>query len=392
MNATPRPAATIVALRHALHRAPELSENEIRTAATICERLADCAPTTLLNGLGAMATGVCAVYDSGKPGPSLLLRAELDALPIHEATDIPHCSTAPGVSHKCGHDGHMATLVAVAEDLHKRPVASGRVYLLFQPAEETGTGANAVLADPRFQALTAPDHVYAFHNVPKYPLGQVLVREGLFAQASTGFMIVLHGTTSHASYPEHGINPSHAVATLIEAVNNFHESLAASVRAPTLGTITHAELGARTTAPNFGTTPGEAVITGVLRAHSTVDLALISAALERIAHETATAAGLTCQLSWHERFAATESDAEGVARICEAAADCGLDVTHLPEPFRWSEDFGYFTDRFNGAFFGLGSGLSQPQLHESDYDYPDALIDIGARLYRAIIDGHAGTG
>jgi amidohydrolase len=372
--------------RRHLHARPELSECEHETAATIVERLAATGPTEIVDGLGAMATGICAIYDSGIPGPVVLIRAELDALPIQETNTFAHRSTVSGVSHKCGHDGHMATLVAVAEALRDRPVERGRVYLLFQPAEETGTGASAVLEDAAFKALVPPDRVFAFHNVPRYPLGQVLLRKGLFAQGSVGFIAKYRGRTSHSSYPEHGINPAAAVTELVGAVNRFHESLSGKVGAPILGTTSYAQLGNAVNGPNFGTTPGEGVVMGVVRAHRTSDLDTVQAELTSLAQLLASEHGLGLELSWHEHFAATESDDECVATIEGAALDTDLDVTWLDEPFRWSEDFGCLTSAFRGAFFGLGSGTNQPQLHDDGYDYPDELIGIGARLYRAIID------
>ena len=284
----------------------------------------------------------------------------------------------------------MATLVAVAEGLHAQPITRGKVYLLFQPAEETGTGASAVLADERFKALDPPDVVYAFHNVPKYPLGQVLLRKGLFAQGSVGFIARYRGKTSHSSYPEHGVNPSTAVTELVAAVNRFDETLSESVSAPILGTVSYAQLGVAEKGPNFGTTPGEGVVMGVVRAHKTSDLDRVRDELASRAGQLAREGGLEHELSWHEAFAATESDDDCVAAIEAAAAQAELDVRYLDEPFRWSEDFGYFTTAFKGAFFGLGSGTDQPQLHDDGYDYPDALIGIGASLYRAIIDRHLG--
>ncbi len=373
-------------LRRYLHSRPELSECEHKTAATIVDRLAATGPTEIVDGLGAMGTGICAIYDSGKPGPVVLIRAELDALPIQETNTFDHRSTVPGVSHKCGHDGHMATLVAVAMELRDKPIERGRVYLLFQPAEETGTGASAVLEDPRFRALPTPDQVFAFHNVPRYPLGQVLLRRGIFAQASVGFIARYRGRTSHSSYPEHGINPATAVTELVSAVNSFHETLSGKVAAPILGTTSYAQLGSADNGPNFGTTPGEGVVMGVVRAHRTSDLDTVRGELASIAQSLAADHGLQHELSWHEHFAATESDDDGVATLEAAALDSGLDVTWLDEPFRWSEDFGHLTSAFRGAFFGLGSGTDQPQLHDDGYDYPDELIGIGARLYRAIID------
>lgn len=377
-----------VTLRRRLHAAPELSERESTTAATIAAALEAADPSRILTGLGDMGTGVCAVFESGRAGPAVLLRCELDALPIQESNDFDHRSLHDGVSHKCGHDGHMATLVAVADRLAESPVARGRAYLLFQPAEETGTGAAAVIADPAFQELPAPDFVYAFHNVPRFPLGQVLVRDGLFAQGSVGFIVRFSGRTSHSSYPEYGVNPSAAVTALVDAVNTLHETF--DSESPVLGTISYAELGRAEKGPNFGTTPGEARVMGVIRAQNDADLAALRDRLAKLAAELADRSGLNHDLSWHEAFAATNSDPECV-RVVETAAE-GLDlvVERLDLPFRWSEDFGYFTGRFKGAFFGLGSGIAQPQLHDDGYDYPDELIDIGARLYAAILDHHLG--
>lgn len=383
-------AADIREFRHRLHARPELSGRETETAQRVVERLAQSRPARVVSGLGSMQTGVCAVYEGGQAGPAILVRCELDALPIQERNRFGHRSTVPGVAHMCGHDGHMATLAALAGDLGANPIARGRVQLLFQPAEETGAGAVAVLEDPRFRALGDPDYVYALHNVPKYPLGTVLLREGVFAQGSVGFIVNFSGRTSHASYPEHGVNPSVAVTRLVTAVNGFGSSFAGKASAPVLGTISYARIGREETGPNFGTTPGEACVSGVLRAQRSADLERLRAELADLAGRLAMESGLGHALTWHEAFAATESDGGCVAVVRAAAMRLGLAVQELDEPFRWSEDFGYFTAAFRGAFFGLGSGVDQPQLHDERYDYPDELIATGARLYRAIIDQSLG--
>ncbi len=376
------------AFRQTLHANPELSECEIETARTIAERLRATGPDELIEGLGSMGTGVCAVYEGRKTGPAVLLRAELDALPITETNTFAHRSKQDGVSHKCGHDGHMTTLIAVADGLAERRPKCGRVILLFQPAEETGTGAAAVIGDPRFTGIAKPDYVYAFHNVPKFPLGRVLVREGVFAQASVGFIVAFTGRTSHSSYPEHGLSPASAVTRLIDEVNTLDERLTGQVSAPVLGTVSYAELGSAEKGPNFGTAPGNARVMGVIRAHESEDLEILKNRLSARAAELAAASGLQHELSWHEEFRATTADASCVNTIVRAAERVGLDVEMLDAPFRWSEDFGYFTEAYTGAFFGLGSGTEQPQLHDDGYDYPDELIATGARLYRAIVDEH----
>ncbi len=381
-------AQDIVRLRRHLHAHPELSGQESGTAGVVKASLERYGPSIILEELGHMRTGLCAVFDSGNPGPTVLLRSELDALPIAEANQFDHRSTRAGVSHKCGHDGHMATLVAVAESLHAQPPSRGRVYLLFQPAEEIGTGARAVLDDDRFRALAPPDFVYAFHNVPRYPMGQVLVRDNVIAQGSVGFIAEFTGRTSHSSYPEHGLSPARAMTGVVGWVNGAGESLAKEFSAPVLGTVTCAKLGNVEEGGNFGISPGDAVVMGVLRAQASDDLEYIRKKLAELVATAATDDGLEGTVSWHEAFAPTVSTPACSAVVADAANELGLDVVTLEEPFRWSEDFGYFTETWPGAFFGLGSGIQQPQLHDDRYDYPDELILIGARLYRAIIDRH----
>lgn len=379
-----------IELRRWLHAHPELSEREQQTAARIGERLAAIGQARLLEGLGSMQSGLCAAYDGQDPGPTVLIRCELDALPIAETNHFEHRSKVAGVSHKCGHDGHMATLVRLAELLAESPPPRGRVLLLFQPAEETGTGARAVLKDPRFQALGPPDFVYAFHNVPRFELGTVLIRRGVFAQASVGFAVRFEGSTSHSSYPEHGRSPARAVTRLVDAVSDVKSLLQGEPAAPVLGTVTFAQLGEAGEGSNFGVAPGAGVVMGVLRAQRTSDLDGLRRGLEAQARILAEASDLGHSVSWHEPFAATHSEDGCVERVAAAARALGLKVEEVAEPFRWSEDFGHFTDRYQGAFFGLGSGSAQPQLHDDAYDYPDELIETGARLYRAIIDQHLG--
>jgi metal-dependent amidase/aminoacylase/carboxypeptidase family protein len=173
-------------------------------------------------------------------------------------------------------------------------------------------------------------------------------------------------------------------------VTGFANAAAGWASASVLGTVTYARIGCAETGSNFGITPGEAQVTGVLRAQKTADLARLRGELEALSGQLAAASGLGHGVSWHEEFAATGSDADSVAVVRDAAKSLGLALHPMEEPFRWSEDFGRFTDRFPGAFFGLGSGLEQPQLHDDCYDYPDELIETGARVFRAIVDRHLG--
>ncbi len=365
-----------VTLRHQLHRQPEISNRETGTARAIVDFVRDHRPDEVITALGG--TGVAAIYRGAAPGPTVLFRSELDALPIDELNDFGHRSQQAHVSHKCGHDGHMSMVAAIAPLLVRSPLARGRVVLLFQPAEETGEGAAAIRRDPRFAAI-APDYCFAIHNMPGYPLHQVLTREGTFAMASVGMAARLEGRTSHASQPELGVSPASAVARLLGELPSLGDT--SDIDQFRLVTLTHATLGER----SFGIAPGVAEVLATLRAAKDADLhALKTCAVERVA-QAAKAAHLSLDVQWHDDFAATMNDPEAVRLIVAAAESLGLQLQRLPQPFRWSEDFGLFTQVSKGAMFGLGAGVDAPALHSPDYDFPDELIGTGLGIYGALI-------
>jgi amidohydrolase len=209
MFLTNRDIVELTEWRRRLHRFPELSRHESETARMVGAALVSAGPDRIITSLGGH--GVAAVYEGREPGPTVLFRAELDGLPIEEVSDLPHRSEVSGKGHLCGHDGHMAILTALGRGLGRRRPQRGRVVLLFQPAEEDGSGAAAVIADPKFRDIT-PDVAFALHNLPGVSLGKVALAEGPVNCASCGIRIVLGGKTAHASMPEFGISPVSAVA------------------------------------------------------------------------------------------------------------------------------------------------------------------------------------
>lgn len=363
-------------LRHALHCTPELSNHESHTAQRIERILQDHAPDELLTGLGGH--GLVALFRGPAPGPLVLVRCELDALPIPETVELPHGSETPGVAHKCGHDGHMTMVLGLAPRLRRRPPARGAIGLLFQPAEETGEGAARMLADPRLVAL-APDWVFALHNLPGAPLGEVALRDGPFASASSGLVATLRGATSHAAEPEQGRSPALAIAEIIQRWTGLPQT-DVSLHEAAKVTVVHARLGERA----FGTTPGEATVMSTLRAHGQATLDRLLRRAQEQARRIAAVSTLDCETQLVEPFPATVNSPEANARVSAAAARLGLSVRSLPHPFAWSEDFGHFTARFRGALFGLGAGEDQPPLHHPTYDFPDALLSVGTNLLEAI--------
>jgi len=367
----------LVAFRHKLHRMPELSREEAQTAQEIRTALAATNPDRLVTGLGGH--GVAAVYEGAQPGPTVMIRAELDGLPIEEISDIPHRSAIPGKSHLCGHDGHMAILTGLARVLGRQRPQSGRVVLLFQPAEEDGSGAAAVVADPRFRDLT-PDFAFALHNLPGLPLGKVALTEGPVNCASRGMRIVLDGKTAHASMPETGISPANVVAELMPA-------LTALGRGGPLDddfamvTITHAKIGE----PAFGVAPGRAEIWATLRTLTDETMEELCVSAEHLVLSAARQEGLSVEISHDDIFQHCENAPEAVEHLRRALDAEGVSHDRGNLPMRASEDFGRFGQRAPAAMFFLGAGERHPSLHNPDYDFPDDLIGIGTRVFMRTI-------
>lgn len=377
MSLTQTDIAELTAWRRARHRAPERSGQEVQTAAALAAALAACRPTQVVEGLGGH--GVAGVWTGPEPGPTVMIRAELDALPIRETGTADWASETPGTAHLCGHDGHMAILAALARLLARRPPASGRVVLLGQPAEEDGSGAAAVLADPAFAELS-PDWAFALHNWPGAPLGHCRLKAGPVNCASVGLRIALTGRTSHASEPAAAVSPAMAVARLIPGLVALGQDgpLDAGFR---LVTVTHARLGE----PAFGITPGEAEVLATLRTLTDEGMDDLRAEAAALARAEAEAAGLALALGWHDDFAACANHPDATARLASAIRTLGLPLSDEGLPMRASEDFGRFGAVAKSAMVCLGAGEHHPRLHAPDYDFPDALIAPGARIFERVI-------
>ena len=365
----------VIGLRRQLHENAELSGHEQGTAALIEDFLEASHPNSVLRGLGGGA-GLAVIYHGEGPGPTLVLRSDLDALPIQETKGLAHCSRNPGVSHKCGHDGHMAILAGLALRLKQTGLGSGKLVLLFQPAEETGAGALEVINDQRFQDLR-PDYIFALHNLPGYPPGQILIRPGVFTCASRGMIIRLLGASAHAAYPEKAVSPTRAFAEILQGMSRLSGSLSSF----SLVTVIYARLGEIA----FGTTPGNAEIMATLRSDNDEHLDRLAREAEALARRAVLDSRLELEISWRDKFSTTINDPDAVAIVREATAACDLVVAETDGPFRWSEDFGEFLGRYCGALFCVGAGEDHPPLHHPEYDFPDELIGTGICIFEKIV-------
>ena len=372
----------IIELRHLLHANAELSEQEIETNHILNEWISKTNPDLQIERIGGY--GLAALYKGKQPGKRILIRGDIDALHIPEPNNMCYRSQHEGVSHKCGHDGHAAILCGVAQRLSQCRPEKGEVVLLFQPAEETGQGAKAILQDPQFEQIL-PDVAYGLHNLPGFEAGQILVRKGCFAAASFGLKLIFEGKTAHASQPETGKSPSELLAVLIHQLEKKREMLK-EVKPLTTFVITHAVLGEET----FGVAPGHAEIWLTLRSFDDKNLEMLADQVIALCQAKAKDYLFDFQFTMHEAFAATNSSDANVTVIENAAKRLGLSLGHLSEPFRWSEDFGRFGAVCPVGFFGLGSGYAQPALHNPEYDFPDAILETGINMFAEIINEELG--
>lgn len=372
------PANNLIELRHQLHTLAEVSGEEDDTAHHIQQFLASCEPQELITGIGG--NGIIARFGNKESAPTVLIRCELDALPIAEENDLDYISENEDTGHKCGHDGHMAILCGVAQQLADRDSLEGQVVLLFQPAEETGKGARRVLDEEKFSAVN-PDYVFALHNIPGVEKHAIVIRSGPFAAASVGFVARLEGETAHAAHPEQGKSPALAVAQLIQSLSSLPQFYAPIEKAAK-ATVIQAHIGEEA----FGTSPAKGEVMATIRTYDNELLDELKDKAEQLASKIAETYELDLNTQWVEPFPATINDDNATDIVRTTAKNNGLEVIEKETPFGWSEDFGHFTDAYPGALFGLGSGTDQPALHAADYDFPDEIIETGVKMFTGIID------
>lgn len=374
----------LVRLRHELHRNPELSGHESATAKRLRFFLSRYNPDELYSNIAG--EGMAVIYQGKEPGPTVLFRCDMDALPITETNDVKYKSNAQGVSHVCGHDGHMAILSGLAVRLSQNKPKRGRVILFYQPSEENGEGARKSLERLKELGLN-PDFAVALHNLPGYKMGSIILSRYTFSSASKGLIINLKGKPSHAAYPEHGLNPAAATAEIIQSLLAIQSTT--HFKNFTLVTIIHIRVGDIA----FGTSPGSATIMATLRAFDDDDMTLLSEKASNTAISLAQKHKLGVDVSFTDEYPASVCDKTLTHTLEAIAHDAGIEVNFLDQPNRWSEDFAHFSTSIPSVIFGLGAGENHPDIHTPEYDFPDELID-GAvdfleKISNKLIEGQA---
>lgn len=355
----------------------ELSNLEFRTAQKIFDYLLENTEARIIK---VGQTGVMAIFNGTKKGKTIMLRADTDALPISETNTFDHQSIDPNVSHKCGHDGHTTILLGVAELLTHNPIKKGNVILLWQPAEENGMGAKAVMEDKEFNKLKI-DQVFALHNLPGIPLHKILYKSGAFTGNVKSLILKLEGRTAHAAEPEHGENPALAIAEILQfsdkiTINN------PSKKKFFLITPVYSEFGTK----DYGISAGSGELHLTIRSWDPKWFDERVELLEKEIKKIATKYKLKVSHSWTQEFYSNQNDKEAVRIIKKSAQDLKLNHAKLKTPFKWGEDFGLFTQKIPGAMFGIGAGEDCPALHNPDYDFPDEITETAAELFYKILE------
>ncbi len=353
--------STVGALRQMLHSLAEPSGQEKQTKSFLMEFL--CHNTTL--HLEDNGQWFCAIHEEPGADETIAFRADMDALPFGD-----------GAAHLCGHDGHSAVLAGLGLWLEGRTLGRN-IVLIFQHAEETGAGGEICA-----QALKAHtvDRVYAFHNIPGWETGAILLRRGTFACASRGMTLNFHGTPSHAAYPESGKNPGFAAAHVISALPELVNS--GRWQGLTMATLIGAQIGEKA----FGSAAGSAELWLTLRAWNDTDLHTLAGAIEDTAETAAFSDGVRVSHTFCDIFPAATNDTETLDRVEQICREAGLTCIEMPEPMRWSEDFGYYGAFAKAVMVGVGAGLSWPQLHTENYFFPDDILPQTLTLFSALAE------
>jgi amidohydrolase len=367
-----------VALRRDLHANPELAFEETRTAGIVAARLRALG-LDVHAGIGG--TGVVGLLTGAHPGPTVMLRADMDALPMPEENDVAYASRNTGVTHACGHDAHVAMLLGAAAILRARTDdVHGRVAFVFQPAEEGGGGARAMLDDGLI-ARFAIERAYGLHIANILPSGVLGLRPGPLMAAVDSFDLVIEGMGGHGAMPHRSVDPVVIAADVVGALQRIVSREIDPVE-PAVVTI-----GAINGGTTYNVIPPRVALKGTVRTFSDATRDTMEQRVRRIAEHACAAANATCTLQWHPSYPVTENDpAEAAFVTATLTAEFGAErVVEVP-PIMGSEDFSYFAQVVPACFYFLGAGDAAHQFpnHHPAFDIDERAMETGIAAHVAV--------
>ncbi len=380
-------AAHIAAIRRDIHAHPELSFEELRTSDVVAAKLTEWG-IEVHRGLGK--TGVVGILKNGTSDRAIGLRADMDALPMQEFNQFAHASQHAGKMHACGHDGHVAMLLAAAQHLSKHKHFDGTVYFIFQPAEEGGGGAREMIKDGLFTKFPM-QAVFGMHNWPGMAVGKFAVSPGPVMASSSEFKISIHGKGSHAALPHNGIDPVPVACQMVQAFQTIISRNKKPVDAGVIS-VTMIHTGEAT-----NVVPDVCEIQGTVRTFTLEVLDLIEQRMKDIAQHTCAAFDARCDFEFHRNYPPTVNHEAETAFARQVMQGIVGEANVLPqEPTMGAEDFSYMLQAMPGAYCFIANGEGEHRhighgegpctLHNPSYDFNDELIPLGGTYWVSLVE------
>ncbi|MGG5812444.1 M20 aminoacylase family protein [Falsiroseomonas sp. CW058] len=367
--------------RRDFHQHPELRFEEARTAAQVAKLLASWGIEV---HAGIAKTGVVGVLRNGDSGRSIGLRADMDALPMEEATGLPYASRNPGRMHACGHDGHTAMLLGAARYLAETRNFDGTVHFIFQPGEEGGAGAKVMMDEGLFGRFPC-DAVYGLHNDPTLPLGECDIRDDVMMAAADRFHVTVRGAGGHAARPHGGIDPIVVGAQIVTALQTIVARRVDPLESAVIS-VTQFHSG---TAENV--IPDEAMLLGTVRTLAPAVQDLVEATMRRVVETTAAAHDAVAEFTYRRGYPPTINHADQARRAARAAETVlGAGRIHRDKPpVMGGEDFAFMLLERPGAYLKLGQAQGAKgaaNVHTVQYDFNDDLLPVGASFFATLVE------
>ncbi len=375
-------AAVMATVRRDIHAYPELGFEEVRTADLVAQKLTEWG-IPLHRGMGT--TGVVGIVRNGSSSRAVGLRADMDALPMQEFNTFPHVSQHAGKMHACGHDGHTAMLLAAAQYLANNRNFDGTVYLIFQPAEESGGGARVMMRDGLFEKFPM-QAVFGMHNWPGLPVGSFAVSPGPVMASSNEFKITIRGKGGHAALPHNGLDPVPVACQMVQAFQTIISRNKKPIDAGVIS-VTMIHAGAAT-----NVIPDSCELQGTVRTFTLEVLDLIEQRMRQIAEHTCAAFGVSCEFEFVRKYPSTINSAQEATFARQVMADIVGEANVLAqEPTMGAEDFAFMLQAKPGAYCFIGNGEGSHReighgggpcmLHNPSYDFNDDLIPLGGTYW-----------
>ena len=365
--------------RRDLHAHPELRFEEYRTAAFVASKLKEFGVDDIVTGFGG--TGVVGVIhgQNNTSGRSIGFRADMDALPIQEVNDLPHASTIPGKMHACGHDGHTSMLLGAAKYLAETRNFDGKIVLAFQPAEEGGGGARAMI-DAGLMDKWNVEEIYGMHNMPGLPIGEFAVRTGPQMASPDKFEIIVHGKGGHGAMPHKGVDSTLVAAQIVVALQSI-----ASRNINPLENIVVSVCGFRTETDTYNVIPNTVRLRGTVRTFEKDVQSFVRARIDALTKCTADGYGAVAEvthMSGPPPLVNHERESDFAAEIAQSV--CGVAHRNF-EPSMGGEDFSEMLLERPGAYLFVGNGDSA-DLHNPSYEFNDDVIPVGCSWFATMAE------